>query len=89
MANPLKSAARKIAQEYKEEKSITADHVLELIKAIDDVDTCNKEEADRYRERARETWASDECEIDENATVSISENGAFVQAWIYVEKEEI
>lgn len=42
-----------------------------------------------YREQAKHQWQRDELEIDDDATVSISENGAWVQAWVWVEDEEV
>jgi hypothetical protein len=33
---------------------------------------------------AREQYGSDDCEIDDNAVVSRGDDGAFVQAWVWV-----
>ena len=45
---------------------------------------------DRYRKRARELYAKgsdDNVEIDDDAKVSVSDSGAFVQAWVWVPAE--
>lgn len=42
-----------------------------------------------YRRQARALYAvPGECEIDDNAEVSLSETGAFVQAWLWVGADE-
>jgi hypothetical protein len=47
-------------------------------------------EADAYREIAKETKEDEGyCEVDDHATVSIGEDGAYVQAWLFVRKEDI
>ena len=54
-------------------------------------------DADMWRDMAREEWHTDgECEIDDNAIVSISESaggepriaGAYVAAWVFVDAPE-
>jgi hypothetical protein len=35
-------------------------------------------------ERARKLYESDALEIDENSRVSVTENGFWVQAWVWV-----
>lgn len=39
---------------------------------------------DALRAMARDTYGSDDCEIDDNAVVSRGDDGAFVQAWVWV-----
>lgn len=47
--------------------------------------TQNDESDTRLRERAREIWADfGFLEIDDDAQVSRSEGGAYVQAWVWV-----
>lgn len=41
-------------------------------------------DAEDWRQQARARYASDECEIDDDAKVSIGDGGAFVQAWLWV-----
>lgn len=42
--------------------------------------------ADEYRHMAKEQYHSDgEIEIDDDADVSISIGGAYVQAWVWVD----
>lgn len=43
----------------------------------------------QYRTAARVKWGNDgECEIDEDATVSVSEDGgAYVSAWVWISDE--
>lgn len=43
---------------------------------------------DTYRGRARDEYASDEIEIDDDAKVSVGDDGAFVQAWVWVRRED-
>lgn len=61
------------------------DKVCQAVVDIDKHEADPKE--DRYRELAKEQYANDECEIDDNALVSVGDGGAFVQAWVYVEDE--
>ena len=42
----------------------------------------------QYREAARDEYGNDEIEIDDDAKVSPSEHGAFVQAWVWVKAVE-
>ena len=42
-----------------------------------------------YRQLAKDTYTSDDIEFDELAPVSMSEHGAFVQAWVWVSQGEI
>ena len=45
--------------------------------------------AANIRERARELYQKDgECEIETGASVSKSEKGAYVQAWVWVPFDE-
>jgi hypothetical protein len=37
---------------------------------------------------ARKKWASNELEIDADATVAIGDDGVWIQAWVFVEKDE-
>ena len=38
----------------------------------------------KFLEAARANYASDEIEIDDNAVISRSDEGAFVAAWVWV-----
>ena len=46
---------------------------------------------EQYREGARRLWCEDgEIEIDEGATVSVSDDGgAYVQAWVWVSDSDL
>lgn len=50
---------------------------------------------DRYRRAARRLWHEDgQIEVDESAEVSLmddpdAEQGAYVQAWVYVSAKEL
>lgn len=41
-------------------------------------------EENAYRDAAEEQYGSDEIEIDSDAVVSIGEDGAFIQAWVFI-----
>lgn len=41
-------------------------------------------EDERYRSSATELWASDNLQVDQDATVSVGEGGAWVHAWVWV-----
>ena len=41
-------------------------------------------EDDAYRQRAIEVWSDDDLQIDGDATVSVADAGAWVQAWVWV-----
>jgi hypothetical protein len=41
------------------------------------------------REAARARWVNDDLQIDEDAVVSLAEEGAWVAAWVWVPEEEI
>lgn len=43
----------------------------------------------QFRQAANDTYASDDIEFDDLAPVSMSEHGAFVQAWVWVSEGEI
>ena len=43
---------------------------------------------EELREMARKEYGSDDCEIDNNAVVSRGDDGAFVQAWVWVRYPE-
>jgi hypothetical protein len=50
----------------------------------------NTNPEDVARERARQEWANDECEIDANAVVSMGDDpGAFVAAWVWVDLSDL
>lgn len=56
--------------------------------AVDEPDL----EREVWIERARSQWQTDECEIDDDAGISLGANqdtdpGAFVQAWVWVKGE--
>lgn len=45
---------------------------------------------DKYREAAKATYQNDDdFEVDDDAKVSLGENGAFVQVWVWFDKDEI
>jgi hypothetical protein len=41
-----------------------------------------------YREAATEVWCTDQLQIDHDATVSASDCGAWVHAWVWVSNGE-
>jgi hypothetical protein len=44
--------------------------------------------ADDWIDRARNQFACDDIEIDNDAKVSKSSDGAWVQAWVWLDNEE-
>ena len=40
----------------------------------------------QYRDLAREVWAGEHVDIEEDAEVSISGRGAWVAAWVWLDK---
>lgn len=61
-----------------------------LAAAIEAVESAhgNDPETVTFREAAGAEYANDEVEIDDDAMISRSDNGAFVQAWVWVSNEE-
>jgi hypothetical protein len=55
---------------------------------IDEATTISPVADERYRDAAANLWSDDELEIDQDATVSEGDGGAWVQAWVWVSKEE-
>jgi hypothetical protein len=43
----------------------------------------------KYIARAREMYASDDLEIDNQPQVSVADTGVWVAAWVFVHKEEL
>ena len=44
----------------------------------------------KYRKTAKKVYEEDGCiEIDDDAEVSSSEDGAYIAAWVWIGKEEI
>lgn len=52
-------------------------------RATDHAERANADH-DRYRQKAKLSYSSDEIEIDDNAAVSEGDDGAFVAAWVWV-----
>ena len=42
-----------------------------------------------YSSKAREIWVDVDLEIDDDAKVSISDDGAWVAAWVWVDKHDV
>ena len=45
--------------------------------------------SDNLIDKAREQYASDDLEIDDDAKVSESSEGAWVQAWVWLDNAEV
>ena len=41
-----------------------------------------------WRSKARDWYGGDNCNVDSDALVSVGDDGAWVQAWVFVEKPE-
>lgn len=65
------------------EAALGSDH--ELIKRLKEQFIDSPEEAS-YR-AAAQAEVTDELEVDDNAVVSIGDDGAFVMAWVWIENE--
>ena len=48
-----------------------------------------KEDQDLYVSKARELYADDDLEIDDNPNISVAENGMWVAAWVWVSDDDM
>lgn len=84
MSSRIEALAQQVTEQYPAGDYQTA--IEELKEAIHNEDP----KANQYRNEAKTKWESEgECEIDNDATVSVSENGAYVQAWVWVSNENL
>lgn len=61
------------------------EHIINIIKAVQECDSDPDDKKAEYRKIAKELQKDGELEIDDDAIVSISEDGgAYVQAWVWV-----
>jgi len=59
---------------------------LKLKEAIEQAERARTPEETHFFDLAKEVWDREgETEIDDDAVVSVSENGAYVQAWVWVD----
>ena len=59
------------------------------VRECDEDDAITPEQRIHLREIAQEQYGSEgSCEIDEDAIVSASDSGAYVQAWVWVDRNE-
>jgi hypothetical protein len=75
-----------------------SDEDLALIEAHDDLQSLHARcvamivtiaDSASYIEQAREDYAVDEIEIDDEPAVSAGDDGRWVQAWLWVTNEEV
>lgn len=86
MSSSIEKAARALAAAaangmYNDE------HINAIVAAVKTCDEDPNEKKAALRSLAVEQYKSDEIEIDDDAIVSEGDTGAFVQAWVWVEKE--
>lgn len=86
MASTIVTKARELAKTARETGSYTDEQVQAVIEAVNK--SADDDECVAYRDKAKDIWASDDCEIDDDAIVSVSDRGAFVQAWVWVPDED-
>ena len=90
----LESTAREAVKAWRDGPGAYTNPVFqhafaEMAKAVDDADS-DVALSDLYREKAHDEHHRDgECEIDDGAIVSFSDDGgAYVQSWVWVEAPE-
>lgn len=84
----IQEAARALAAKAKQ-GAYTDDDVQAVVKAVFECDNVNTEKCDYFRERASDLSEEGHIEVDDDAVVSLSEDGgAYVQAWLWVEDED-
>jgi hypothetical protein len=60
-----------------------------VIGILDEQDAHNNHpDREKLIELARETYASDDVEIDDDATLSRGDSGCWVQAWVFLYNDE-
>ena len=84
MFSTIETAARNLAKKVKNTGAYEDADLKALVEAVEACD--GEEKAPYYRDRAKEKWEREgEIEIDDEAVVSVSsDNGAYVQAWVWV-----
>ena len=88
MSSKIEQIARKINKYYNAGRKISTRVLVELNRAIKATD--ENPNAGAYVAAAKAKWSSAEFEIDDDAIVSEGiDGGAFVQAWIWVNKGDI
>jgi hypothetical protein len=84
----IQTAARALAKKVKQ-GAYTDEDVQAVVKAVFECDNVNTEKCNYFRERADNLTEEGRLEVDEEAVVSLSEDGgAYVQAWLWVEDED-
>lgn len=71
-------------------RRLTEDECAQLLSRLDTY-TADDAKDQRFRDAAEELpWVREgECEVDDHAVVSASEDGAYVMAWVWVERESV
>ena len=89
MASMVEILARQVAEAVKANDAQKTVVLLgQLVTAVDEVAEPSEAD-DKYRAAAQEVWASDDCEIDDDAIVSEGcDAGAWVQAWVWVRNDQ-
>jgi hypothetical protein len=90
MSSKIEVTARKIADDYKN-GSLDRTLLHKLLTEVQDADSDKDGTKAKIRKYAKENiHRSGEIEIDEDATISLSEDGgAYIQAWVWVQGEQI
>jgi len=82
----IQTAARALVEKINAGKHTDKD-LQALVAAVNECDVENKEINDKYRAAAQEIAREGEIEVDDGAVVSLSEDGAYVQAWLWVNSD--
>lgn len=81
----IQSTARALAAKAKQ-GAYTDGDVQAVVNAVRACDEENKDQCDGYRKCAQELAREGEIEVDDDAVVSLSnDGGAYVQTWLWVE----
>jgi hypothetical protein len=88
MSSTIETKARLLAEAAKN-NVYSNEQVMDLVKAVDEADEDKDGRKDQFRAAAKRLHEEEgSLEFDDNAIVSVSEDGgAYVQCWKYVEPE--
>lgn len=83
MSSDLEQTARKLARARSPQK------IQELLAVLRyNAKGINTKEAENYRQLATERYSGEDTQIDDDALVSVGSDGAWIQAWVWIDKED-